>query len=103
MSSAPTTIAVILVTVDRETAMSGSSVFEELFKVEYQHLGDSDSAEASPMLFQYNNGGYAYLETLPAENPVMEARNRIEDYILDAELVDVEVKPRTGGTESGGE
>lgn len=98
MSKPPVTVAVITATVERDT-VSGSSRFEELFKIEYQSV-DEDTDEQYPMLFRYNNGGYAYLETLPEENPVAQARDRIEDYILDAQLVTTDLKPRETNPES---
>lgn len=95
------TLAVLSATVERPDSLSGASRTTEhtdLYKVEIQ--ATTDDGDEGPMLFGYNNSGYAFLETLPDDSPVAAARERIEDYTLDAELVDVEVKPRDAQIES---
>jgi len=89
----PKTMAVIQVTIGRDMRLSSEESFDELFKVEQQAV-DEDSDELAPMLFRYNNTGYTYLETLPQTEPVTEACERIEDYVLNGELLDIELKHR---------
>ena len=95
----PKTIAVLSATVERAAEMSGRSTFTALYKVERQTVGRDEDARTSAVLFGYNSDGYAFLETLPYENPTEEAQNRIADYTLDAELIGVEVNVRNEWSE----
>lgn len=91
------TIAVIQVETQRENELNRGKEFTRLFKVETPTEMDTDRESNQAALWQYNNSGYAYLESLGVCNPddaVEEARKRVRDYSLDEEVTGVTVTRR---------
>lgn len=96
----------------RNNPMSSDETHTRLFKVEQlpartgrgpdadEPDTDNGHEEAEYALWEYNGTGYGYLETLHgvSEKAVPLAdhgEERVEDYILDAEIIDIDVTQRS--------
>lgn len=91
------TIAVIQVESLAESTMGDDRTITRMYKVEIPSDPESDVDHEQAALWQYNNGGYGYLESLGTDDPdaaVEEAESRVRDYALDETITDISVTRR---------
>lgn len=92
-------IAVIHVTTRTESSMNGTRELTRLYKIT-SIAEDTGDDKDQLGLFEYNNSGYRFLEVLGTRNSmhptaiIEEAKNRIPDYALDEEIIDMSVTER---------
>lgn len=107
------TLAVFIVTVERDSAMGSAEQYTDRYKIDLNdtpYPRQDTPPEEQPntvMLSEHAGSGYAPLETVPLnsitpdnetpseEGVVEKFRNRLDDYLNEDEVVDVEVTHRT--------
>lgn len=89
------TIAIIHAVTKQEPRMRGDGEFTKLYKIEIPQTEDDEPADQAA-LFEYQTS-YVYLESLDTNDPdeaIAAAKERIPDYVLDSDLVDIQVSRR---------
>lgn len=113
------TIAVFIVTVERETSIGDSEVYTDRYKIDFndapyprQETRPEDQPD-TVILSEHASSGYAPLETvgvggIPTDDEtsseddvVVEIRKRLDDYLNSDEVVDVEIERRSNDIEWG--
>lgn len=113
------TIAVFIVTVERETSIGDSEKYTDRYKIDFNdtpYPRQETLAEDQPdtvILSEHANSGYAPLETVgiggiptdeetPSEDDVVvEIRKRLDDYLNADKVVSIEIERRSNDIEWG--